>query len=547
MNRLNIKSLCALAILIVGAAVFLLTNARELGVLAADDSFYYFRTAQHIVAGDGSTFDGINFTNGYHPLWMALLLPTYWFAGADSELALRLVYALLAIIFAGSIVLYWSFLKNKFGSFAATASLPLFAAPIVLNQFTNGLETGLMILLLAVLLWAADRWQLLLPQNGVARKAILGLLLALLFLCRLDNAFTLIGVAAATCFFYRVHLWRLSGIVNGLKSYRAVLVIFLLLVCPYLAWNFSHTGHVVPISGTLKNSFPHMEGSVVRAVRPQWAPYSLIIVAFIVFALLSALAPTGLLRRQYRPGADADSGIVMLVGIGIGGLLHFTYSVCFTTWGTFSWHFAGYIPLLLFMAASAFAWVKLKGWQSFGGALSVAILLLAAVGTSWEWTAKKQVHDMWYAAATWAQQNTPTNATFGMTDCGYFAYFSHRRTINLDGLINGYEYQHALTSSDLPRYFGRCGLDYVCDYEVNANGQSQHLVNLTRILPAAYREGKRGYQIQLEKSEALYSSPQYKEYNGKAIEFMIWKYKPADLFELPDRFDGNRPYVGKID
>ena len=521
-----------LAFIVIAGAVFSLTNARGLGVLAADDSFYYYRTAQHIVAGDGSTFDGINFTNGYHPLWMLLLLPIFKFAGGDSELALRLVYGLLSIILAGSMVIYWSFLKKKCGAFAATAILPFFALPIVLNQFTNGLESGLLILVLGILLWCVDRWDLLPPQNGLARKAALGFLLALLFLCRLDTAFILIGVATVTCVFYRVRFWSVPGMANALKAYWAVLVVFVVLVSPYLLWNRAHTGHMVPISGALKSSFPHVEGSLLRAIRPQWAPYSIIITAFVIFALASLLLPTGLLRRQFQPGAQADSGIVMLLGIGLGALMHFTYSVCFTTWGTFSWHFASYIPLLLFLGALVFAWLKLKGLPWVGGAFSVVVLVVAIAGTAWGWTTKKKVHDMWYASATWARENTPENATFGMTDCGYFAYFSHRRTINLDGLINGYEFQHALTSSDLPRYFKHCGLDYVCDYEVAANGLPEHFVNLNRILASEYRKGKRGYQFHLEKSQALFTSPLYKEYNGRPIQFMIWKYEPQELFEV---------------
>ena len=35
-----------------------------------DDAYYYFKVAQNISEGHGSTFDGINLTNGYHPLWM---------------------------------------------------------------------------------------------------------------------------------------------------------------------------------------------------------------------------------------------------------------------------------------------------------------------------------------------------------------------------------------------------------------------------------------------------------------------------------------------
>jgi hypothetical protein len=386
---------------------------------------------------------------------------------------------------------------------------------------------------------------LLPPQNGLARKAALGALLGVLFLCRLDTAFILIGVATMTCLFYRVRFWSPVGIMNAVKAYWAVLVVFVILVSPYLLWNKAHTGHMVPISGALKSSFPHVEGSVRRALQPQWIPYSVIISAFVIFTLAALLLPAGLLRRQLQPGVRADSGIVMLMGIGLGALLHFTYSICFTTWGTFSWHFASYIPLLLFMGAMFFAWLKLKRLRWVGGVLSAAILILSIVGTAWGWSAKKQVHDMWYTSATWARENTPEEATFGMTDCGYFAYFSHRRTINLDGLINGYEFQHALTSSDLPRYFQHCRMDYVCDYEVVNNGLPEHVVNMNRVLFTEYRKGKRGYQFHLEKNQALYASPEYKEYNGKTIQFMIWKYQPQELFEVTSQPDGTISYANQ--
>ena len=45
--------------------------------LLSDDAFYYFKIASHIVAGEGSTFDGIARTNGYHPLWMIVLLGVF--------------------------------------------------------------------------------------------------------------------------------------------------------------------------------------------------------------------------------------------------------------------------------------------------------------------------------------------------------------------------------------------------------------------------------------------------------------------------------------
>ncbi|RIK27074.1 MAG: hypothetical protein DCC54_04475, partial [Anaerolineae bacterium] len=42
-----------------------------------DDAYYYFKVAQNISEGLGSTFDGINPTNGYHPLWMLVCIPIF--------------------------------------------------------------------------------------------------------------------------------------------------------------------------------------------------------------------------------------------------------------------------------------------------------------------------------------------------------------------------------------------------------------------------------------------------------------------------------------
>ena len=42
-----------------------------------DDAYYYFKVAQNISEGQGSTFDGINPTNGYHPLWMLICVPIF--------------------------------------------------------------------------------------------------------------------------------------------------------------------------------------------------------------------------------------------------------------------------------------------------------------------------------------------------------------------------------------------------------------------------------------------------------------------------------------
>ena len=43
-----------------------------------DDAFYYYKVAQNVLAGHGFTFDQINLTNGFHPLWMVVCLGVFW-------------------------------------------------------------------------------------------------------------------------------------------------------------------------------------------------------------------------------------------------------------------------------------------------------------------------------------------------------------------------------------------------------------------------------------------------------------------------------------
>ena len=74
-----------LAYLLIGISVStfqvvrMVTSSRlGLSAFAQDDAYYYFRVAQNISLGRGSTWDGINRTNGYHPLWLLMLIPLYF-------------------------------------------------------------------------------------------------------------------------------------------------------------------------------------------------------------------------------------------------------------------------------------------------------------------------------------------------------------------------------------------------------------------------------------------------------------------------------------
>ena len=58
---------------------------------SSDDVFYYFKVAQNVAEGYGFSFDGINLTNGFHPLWMAICIPIFSLAKYSLVLPLRLI------------------------------------------------------------------------------------------------------------------------------------------------------------------------------------------------------------------------------------------------------------------------------------------------------------------------------------------------------------------------------------------------------------------------------------------------------------------------
>jgi hypothetical protein len=58
-----------------------------------DDAFYYFEMAQRLAAGGGVSVDGINPTNGFHPLWLLLITPVFA-AGPEGDLPIHLSLSL---------------------------------------------------------------------------------------------------------------------------------------------------------------------------------------------------------------------------------------------------------------------------------------------------------------------------------------------------------------------------------------------------------------------------------------------------------------------
>jgi hypothetical protein len=67
-----------------------------------------------------------------------------------------------------------------------------------------------------------------------------------------------------------------------------------------------------------------------------------------------------------------------------------------------------------------------------------------------------------HIAAKWLNENLPQDCTIGVWDAGVIGYFSERKVVNLDGLINGIElYQYRKDGRGVMQYIIDKKLDYV--------------------------------------------------------------------------------------
>ena len=199
-----------------------------------DDGYYYFTVARNIAAGNGSTFDGINLTNGYHPLWMLVCVAVFFlFGGGDPILPLRVIALLGGLLNVASTLLLYRILTRVLHKSLAWAAAAVWASlpAIQLVTTAQGLETGLAVGLLFLLVDRAQVWFGDNAKQPSTRHLLsFGFLAALTVLARLDNLFyiILLCVFAILQIRFRRGVFLYDWIAVSFSAYFAWVVLLLL-------------------------------------------------------------------------------------------------------------------------------------------------------------------------------------------------------------------------------------------------------------------------------------------------------------------------------
>ena len=452
----------ALLICVLMAIIFFLCFADFTSILVQinDDAYYFFKVSENVAGGFGTTFDGIHKTNGFQPLWMLILVPVFWLCPDSPETAFRIGLLIQALFLFAAPILIISVL-NRFFSWRAILGTVVCYTFLVFIRALNGLESAVEILAMSALFAFAYHAKLFFwNDDSILRQFIFGLLLGILMLARLDLVFIAIVIVS-------VRMWPLISYNRRNNSVLwgtlAILCGALIFVMPYLLYNFVFFGKITPISGLLKSSFP------LISFASAWSSllFCVGLPRLIFILLIVFFAAAYVIYTITKSKATYDAKLYYHTSLFIFACaiaLHFLHTVLFMKWAVMTWHFFPYFlfvslaivfpleKLISFRIATALYWFAVFALV-IAGIVGNCIRMIPPEKPNWPIAS--------YTAALWARAHTDPSDIFALKDTGNFGYYSRRRVINLDGLVNNLEYQEVLKNKELQSYFVKNHVKYL--------------------------------------------------------------------------------------
>jgi hypothetical protein len=411
-----------------------------------DDSYFYLQVAHNIVEGRGSTFHEITPTNGYHPLWMLFSILGLYLAGNDKILGLHFVLAIQSLLVMVILYYYYQIARMLHLRFWMVG-----LAILAVYFFSTGVYASEAYINATMLIVCLYYFVLSLDSDQVDNFTKSGLFAGFAILARLDNVFY---ISSIMFFFVFTDLGNRKK--NILRRLAAFFLPVILLVLPYLAYNFFEYGHFMPISGAIKSTFPFAVGDLdnLGAVGKVAALCGFISLIF-SFVLEITKPQRALLR-------------VLAMGI----LLHTSYVILFTDHYTFwPWYYVGGILNIGFMFPIIAQWLVSR--LSNHSVLKVAthmvhvfVIVLVVMGIARGWLKAYNVESIGSSnlpqinqyrwtdeVAVWMKSNLPSESAVFVHDWpGAIAYYSDLRILPMDGLMNDYQYNDDILEMEIVKY-----------------------------------------------------------------------------------------------
>lgn len=262
LSRRQVVTLCVLAVALLPPVYAYATEGLpSIFRYFAADAFVYLSVAANSHAGF-YTFDGVNPTNGFHPLWQMLLqgaFQAFGIAAAKAHQMIAVYWLSLALVAAGGVLLAQAVLRWSGSLLAALLTFPgLFGMATMLCgwpagtmwSFMNGMESPASLFFFGLTLLHLSRPDAapMVTAASVDRRGllVLSVLCAGIVLSRLDDVFLPAIIAA----------WLILQRHAPLPVRMRALFWFALplgaALLAYLVFNAATVGHAMPVSGAAK-------------------------------------------------------------------------------------------------------------------------------------------------------------------------------------------------------------------------------------------------------------------------------------------------------
>jgi hypothetical protein len=287
-------------------------------IFVQDDFLYYLKVAQNIAHGHGSTFNSITSTNGYQPLWLAVLVALSWFT-EDPKAILTFLAATDFLAALATFLLARKLIRSSCARPLLVFALAAFITIYSVTLFFYGMEATLAVpILLAVCC-------LLLNVSWLAQSPLhtfaLGLMLSAMVLARIDTlilgALILAGMLVSTPLRALMRPRLITGVVLGLVP----------LACYFLLNHFLfHTW--LPISGSAKE----LRLTHLPSLEP-WRVFFHPLAAAYAVVLLAALLLIPGIRSRLTPMSR-----VLFPAVLFFPFLYYFILCCVSDWTLWGWY-----------------------------------------------------------------------------------------------------------------------------------------------------------------------------------------------------------------
>lgn len=446
--NLKLKTFEIIGVLILSYLVTTYLSVRSAGVME-DDSFFYAQIAYNLGLYNFSSFDGINITDGYHIFWTFLLSLVSKIVSVFSEDKITHLF-----FFNFSYIMVGYFISSMFkGIKFKILSITTFMVSVFL------METAILSFFLLIIMN-------FLHKGKYQFAVIISLLIPII---RIDSSIIIFSLPLYFLF-VKDKKWFLFSI---LSITLGIIIHFCIL--------FNISGEFATVSSLIKSQDKF---DILNNFKANFSiSYSRIILSILYLGLSILLI--------YKSKKNITKKHLYLFSVFvIFGYIFLLIHLLFNN-NLRNWYF---LPSLFI---SLFVFQKLilpKEYCNF--LLLVFVIFITKKGYSFTELYNQNKNEKVYVSKL--KEIVPPDESIYLIDgTGYIGYYSERKIVNGDGLVNSHSYANNLLRNNLKDYLKKNKIKYVAD-----NGKKQEYLINYHGLVVRYDEVK----VLISKSENLHYS-----------------------------------------